>query len=118
MGGSPALPSGRIAQALDNARQIHAAQGDEVAIFLSALHSAGEQMIAELPYDLFAPVETLRERHDEVELPWGETGEVNTRFEAALDPETRLMRSAKREVQTLLGGEERSSAEIWELFAA
>ncbi|TIX49119.1 hypothetical protein [Alteraurantiacibacter aquimixticola] len=116
--GDDPYPSAMIDAALADAQRRFADRGDEVGLLLDALHSAGEHMIAELPRDLFAPSEDMRENRNEVTLPWGDRGEVMTRFEARRDPETRLMRTAHREVRTLLAGEERRSAEAWELFPA
>lgn len=111
-------PDQQVAQALDDVRQQFADHGEEIGTLLEALHSASSRLTAVLPDDLFAPAETAREERREIELPWGDHGEVVTRFEASRDPGTHLMRQARRTVTTRLGGEERRSREKWELFPA
>jgi hypothetical protein len=89
---------------------------NEAVDFVEALHSTGTRLTAELPADLFAPVERTRTDHREITLPWGDRGEVSTRFEAERDPQTQLMRYANREIMTRLGDDTRRSFEGWELL--
>lgn len=116
--GSNDLPSDQIARALEQVRRTLGTDGEEAGMLVEALHAAGSQLTAELPLDLFAPEQAARQERQFVPLPWGETGEVETRFEAVSDPQTHLMRSARREVITRLGGDERRSGEQWALFPA
>ncbi len=116
--GSDDLPNQQIASALVEVRRRLGETGEEASTLVEALHMAGSQLTAELPHDLFAPAEGPREEHQQVTLPWGDVGEVATRFEAICDPQTRLMRSARREVVTRMGSDERRSGELWELFSA
>ncbi len=88
---------------------------DELQQLVTALHQAGAQMIAELPLDLFAPDQPVRHMQRQITLPWGDSGEVSTHFEAQRDPQTGLMREASREVVTLLAGDRRRSVEHWTL---
>ena len=115
--GSGDQPNDQIARALDEARRLLGDTGEEAGILIEALHAAGSQLTAQLPIDLFSPAEGPREESQLVTLPWGESGEVATRFEAVCDPQTMLMRSARREVVTRLGQDERRSGEQWELFS-
>lgn len=111
-------PNQQIAMALDEVRRQLGETGEEAGMLVEALHAAGAQLTAELPHDLFAPAAGPREERQQITLPWGDQGEVATRFEGICDPQTRLMRSARREVVTRLGSDERHSGEVWELFAA
>jgi hypothetical protein len=93
-------------------------QEDEALAFIEALHSTGTRLTAELPRDLFAPVEEVRSDRRELALPWGDSGEVSTRFVAERDPLTLLMRHASREVVTRMGDDTRRSIESWDLHPA
>lgn len=108
----------QVALALEEVRSQFVNSGQEVGILIEALHNATSRMLAILPHDLFAPGEETRVDSRAIALPWGDEGEVTTRFEASRDPQTRLMRQAQRIVTTSLGGEERRNREAWELFAA
>lgn len=116
--GSDDLPNEQIFNALAEVRRRLGSTGEEAGTLVEALHAAGPQLTSELPLDLFSPAEGAREEHQQITLPWGDSGEVATRFEAVCDPQTMLMRSAQREVITRLGSDERRSGERWELFAA
>jgi len=91
-------------------------QPNEAVEFIEALHSTGTRLTAELPKDLFAPVENARSDRREIALPWGDKGEVSTRFEAERDPLTHLMRHAHREVITRMGDDTRRNYESWDLL--
>lgn len=93
-------------------------QGAEIGQLLDALSAGSAGIMAYLPPDLFAPVEEEQEQREVIGLPWGQTGEVLVRFSATRSAETGLMRLATRDVITTLEGQERRSAERWELFAA
>ena len=108
----------QVAAALDQVRHQFADNGQEVGTLIEALHSASSRMVAILPNDLFAPAQEAREDSRTIELPWGDTGEVTTRFEANRDEDTGLMRQAQRVVTTRLGSEQRENRESWEFFAA
>ncbi len=116
--GNDDQPNDQIASALAEVQRLLGDAGEEASTLVEALHATGSQLTAELPLDLFSPAEGPREERQQITLPWGETGEVATRFEAVCDPQTKLMRSARREVITRLGEDERRSAERWELFMA
>lgn len=108
--------SAQLAQSLADARARMPADGAETALALEAIHAAGTSLTSQLPQDLFAPASSLREARETITLPWGDAGEVRTRFEAARDPATGLMREARREVVTRMAEDERRSAEMWALF--
>ena len=114
-GQGPALDDD-VARMLADIRHRLAADGAEAGALIEAIHQAGTRLTAQLPHDLFAPHQGPREAREVITLPWGDQGEVVTMFDAACDPRTHLMRSARREVVTRLGGDERRSAEFWELF--
>ncbi|MXO70489.1 hypothetical protein [Alteraurantiacibacter buctensis] len=116
--GEAAAPDVTLGQALDEARRQLPDQGAEIGQLLDALSAGSAGIMAYLPLDLFAPVEEHQEQRQAIELPWGQTGEVVVRFAATRSAETGLMRLATRDVVTKLEGEERRSAERWELFAA
>lgn len=116
--GQEAQPSEQFILALDDARRVHGDNANEAELLVQALHATGARLTSQLPTDLFAPVQPLREAREEILLPWGDSGEVVTLFEAARDPVTGLMRAARRDVVTRLGEDERRSGEHWELFPA
>ncbi len=115
---APAASNEEIAAALATVSDRFSEGGMEVGVLIEALHGASANLVSTLPDDLFAPAEPVREESRTIELPWGDEGEVHTRFEAERDPETRLMRTARRLVTTRYGGEERQNCENWELFRA
>lgn len=108
----------QLGMALEEVRQRFAADGGEVRELLDALDASSARLTAYLPQDLFAPAEGAVEQRETITLPWGQTGEVRVRFAATRSPDTRLMRLATREVVTMLEGQQRRSAERWELFQA
>lgn len=107
-----------VTRALDDVRQRFAENGAEVSQLLDAISASSASITAYLPLDLFAPRQDEQEQRQEIALPWGQTGEVLVRFAATRSADTGLMRLATRDVVTTLEGEERRSAERWELFAA
>lgn len=107
-----------VTRALEEVRRRFDEHGAEVAQLLDALSASSASITAYLPLDLFAPHLDEHEQRQEITLPWGQTGEVLVRFAATRSPDTGLMRLATRDVVTTLEGEERRSAERWELFAA
>lgn len=109
-------PGEELARALADVRGMMAAAGEEAGALVEALHQSGTQLTAQLPRDLFAPLADERSAREEVILPWGDAGEIETRFTALRDPTSRLMRSARRQVTTRIGNDERRSGEQWELF--
>lgn len=116
--GSDSLPSAQFSTALAEVRRLLGDSGGEASTLVEALHATGSQLTAELPLDLFSPAEGTREEHQQIDLPWGDAGEVATMFEAVCDPQTKLMRNARRQVVTRMGQDERRSGERWELFVA
>jgi hypothetical protein len=118
--GNAELPANAIEHAMQDVRQRFPVetgkQPNEAVDFIEALHSSGTRLTAELPKDLFAPVEGLRSDHREIALPWGDKGEVTTWFEAERDPLTHLMRHARREVVTRMGDDTRRNFEGWDLL--
>lgn len=107
-----------LTEALDEVRRRFAGQGGEIGQLLDALSTSSAGIMAYLPDDLFAPARDEHEQRQEIVLPWGQTGEVVVRFAATRSADTGLMRLATREVVTMLEGQERRSAERWELFPA
>jgi len=108
----------QLGRALDAVRRRFAKAGMDTGLLIEALHGASGELVATLPNDLFAPAEPVREELHQIELPWGDHGEVIVRFEAELDPQSRLMRHARRMVTTRYGGDERCNVESWTLAAA
>lgn len=84
---------------------------------ISAMRSAGSRVTAHLPADLFAPVDVPRHIAQNISLPGGLEGTVETQFTGLRDPSTGLMRSAEREVRTLVEGSRTQTTEIWSLTA-
>lgn len=117
-GWPPASRRDHISEALQVVRDRYVEEGVDVSALIEALHGASAELVSLLPNDLFAPEEPLREEHRAIDLPWGDQGEVLTRFEAERDPQTQLMRHAERVVVTRYGGEERRNRESWALFKA
>lgn len=83
--------------------------------FIAAIHDAGQHIVSVLPLDLFVPASPDRTDHREVTLPAGGAGAVTMQFNAERDPATGLMRSARREVHTMIGGENRRTVETFSL---
>lgn len=111
-------PSEEVRLALENVQRRFAGRGAEAGELIEALQATSAQLTATLPFDLFCPNHPSRTESQQITLPWGDSGEVTTRFEAERDPQTGLMRNASREVVTRLGGEQRRSLESWALMAA
>lgn len=107
-----------VTQALEDVRLRFEDRGAEVGQLLDALSASSASITAHLPPDLFAPSRSESEQRQQITLPWGQTGEVRVHFAATRSADTGLMRLATRDVVTMLEGEERRSAEKWELFAA
>ena len=116
--GEATRPDSNLAAALLAMRERLAQDGPEAQEMLAALPADGHLLSAEMPHDLFAPPLDQVEQQQTVPLPWGDAGNVRVRFTATRDPATRLMRQARREVVTTLAGDERRSAEQWELYPA
>lgn len=114
--GAETPAANELARALEDVRRQLGAEGAEASTLVEALHMTGTRLSAHLPQDLFSPDPVDRVAREEIRLPWGDAGFVMTRFAALRDPTTRLMRSARREVTTQIGTDERHSAEHWELF--
>lgn len=106
-----------VKDAVDRIRLQPIAQGErqELLGFVESLHRAGSAIIAQLPGDLFAPVRGDRSEQQEITLPTGEEGRVLSRFVAARDITTGLMREALREVRTEIGEDRRQTREDWSL---
>lgn len=96
-------------------QQIANSERESVRQFVSAVHAAGQEITAYLPVDLFSPVETPRTEGQEITLPDGGLGLVETRFSGELDASTGLMRAAEREIVTEVDGSRRTTSEHWSL---
>lgn len=90
-------------------------QRQQLLGFVETLHQAGSAIIAQMPPDLFAPLENERSETRHLALPNGETGEVSSRFVAERDPATGLMRRASRQISTRIASEARHTDEEWSL---
>lgn len=88
---------------------------DELRAFVNAIHQGAGELVTRLPRDLFAPADFRREETRAIALPGGEAGEVRTSFTAVRDPDTGLMREARREVVTEVAGDLRHTVESWSL---
>lgn len=83
--------------------------------YLSQLQVAGVSLLDELPGDLFFPSsKPFRDRRT-IALPDGGTGEFEVRWEATAAPVTGHLQTARREVITRIGTNERRSFEDWTL---
>lgn len=111
-------PSPQAMAALTTLRTSLAGQENELARLTEALHQAGPQLVAVLPRDLFSPIDAERDERRTIPLPWGGSGEVESLFSAFRDPDSGLMRFARREIVTRLGDSERRSREMWALETA
>jgi len=111
-------PDAAVAQAMVALREHLVQSGPEGRELSATLPADGHLLTATLPTDLFAPHDGVVEQREVIALPWGASGEVQTRFTATRDPATRLMRLAMREVLTTLDGQQRRTLEQWELFTA
>lgn len=100
-----------------SSQSIAVGERSELQQFVSALHQAGNMLMADLPLDLFAPAESEREENRTVPLPTGDVGRVISRFDAERDAQTGLMRRASREVLTEIEGDRRHTIERWNLGA-
>ncbi|MCL6249984.1 hypothetical protein M3P36_02820 [Altererythrobacter sp. KTW20L] len=114
--GPEAASGEELSRALADVRAMMAGAGEEASTLVEALHQSGTRLTTHLPRDLFAPLADERSAREEVILPWGDAGEIETRFTALRDPASRLMSSARREITTRIGNDERRSGEQWELF--
>lgn len=94
------------------------AEREQLNAFVAAVHRSAARLVTELPHDLFAPVDYPRAESRAIALPGGGAGQVRTRFTAARDPATGLMREAQREVVTEVSGESRRTLESWTLALA
>lgn len=91
------------------------AERAEAAAFVDAVHRSASSVAAQLPQDLFAPVEPRREEHRSIELPGAEVGSLDIVYTAVADPRTGVMQQARREIVTTIAGDSRLTAEDWTL---
>lgn len=119
-----ARPSGQeLHQAIDHALDDLATQPldqderQQFSRFVATLQQAGQQVIAHLPTDLFAPEDRQRRDERDIALPGGIIGKVETVFESHRDPATGLMQEARRNVVTSVAESRRSTLESWSLTA-
>ena len=82
---------------------------------IDAIHKAGGIVLAQMPGDLFAPVEEQRSEEQRIPLPDGSLGRLSSTFTAQRDCDTGLMREASREILTEIDGDRRVTREIWQL---
>jgi len=92
-----------------------AAELSEMQAFVQAVRQTAADIVTELPGDLFAPTEARRAARRELALPDGGSGFVSTTFTAETDPQSGLMRAARREVLTDISGDTRRTLESWQL---
>lgn len=97
---------------------IPGAEREALQQFISAFHAAGQRVTAVLPPDLFAPTRVPRRTAQEIVLPDGATGEVESLFEGSLDGATGLMVSASRQIVTRVDESRRTTMESWSLQPA
>lgn len=101
------------------ARQpIAAEERTQLSAFIAALQQAGQRVTAHLPADLFAPDLAPRRAERRIALPGGAEGMVASQFGGVRDRDTGLMRSAEREVVTMVAEASRHLREVWSLTAA
>lgn len=95
------------------------AQGERATLqnLVTALHTAGQDVTAYLPFDLFAPPISSRQQEQGINLPDGAHGRVLTLFEGRRDDGTGLMREAMREIVTEVDDSRRIIREQWSLVA-
>lgn len=86
-----------------------------LAAYATALQQASQRVIAHLPVDLFAPAPTPRHEERRVALPGGGEGLVASSFGGVRNQQTGLMRSAEREVVTVVAGSSKRLHEEWSL---
>jgi hypothetical protein len=91
---------------------------ETLAAFVRAVHEAGTQMTSLLPVDLFAPRERERQTRRDLPLPGGGQGTIELSFTAESDPDTGLMRRARREIVTQIANDRRLTREDWTLAPA
>ncbi len=87
----------------------------ELAAYVSALQLASQRVTAHLPVDLFAPSPAPRRQERRVALPGGGEGLVASSFGGVRNLETGLMRSAEREVLTVVAETSKRLREDWTL---
>jgi hypothetical protein len=87
----------------------------EFEAFLRAVQSAETRLTAKFPGDLFAPRAKATRSARELALPGGTKGTIELSFSAVTDPATGLMREARREIVTTIGGDRRLTREDWAL---
>lgn len=106
------------ALAMIGAQATPAAERDMLRDFVSAIHVAGQGIVAHLPPDLFAPDPAPREEMQTIALPGGGVGSVSTHFDGQKDQATGLMNRAVREIATEAEGLRRTTREMWSLTNA
>jgi hypothetical protein len=92
--------------------------GDERAqheAFLRAVQDAGARMTSLPPARLFAPDQAESRAERDLILPKGSRGTIAVSFSALADPQTGLMRQARREIVTTIAGDSRLTREEWTL---
>lgn len=90
---------------------------EQLAQFIAALQDAGRRVTAHLPTDLFAPATDQRRDEQNIALPGGMEGTVETTFECQRDAGTGLMQAANRNVVTKVANSRRGTQESWSLTA-
>ena len=83
--------------------------------FVSAVHDAGARMTSLPPAQLFAPDEPESRAERDLVLPAGGRGTIAVSFSALADPQTGLMRQARRDIVTTIAGDSRLTREDWTL---
>lgn len=94
---------------------ISAEERAQLSAFIVALQQAGNRVTAHLPTDLFAPASAPRREERRIALPGGGEGMVASAFEGERDGNTGLMRTAEREVVTMVAGSSKRLREEWVL---
>ena len=97
---------------------LSAADEATAVAFLRNLAANPEQMIAQLPAQLFAPQGREIVAIHDVPMENGETGRLELRFSGTCDPPTGLMQHATRSLVTILAGQTRETVEDFALHPA
>lgn len=121
VGGPEARSAKELDAAIAEARRLLAEQTlqaderNEAEAFVRMVHGIGIALGAQLPRDLFAPIDDHRSETRDVPLPNAGHGEVKVMFTAETDPGTGLMRQARRAIVTSVDGNSRTTREDWTL---
>jgi hypothetical protein len=97
---------------------VTAGEREQYDAFIRAVHDAGASMSSIPPNDLFAPREPATHSEGDLALPAGGAGTIEIDFSATVDPATRIMRQARRDIVTAIADDRRLTREDWSLLPA